>query len=82
MRPEHHEPGWSLRLTAKNPTSQRVIVAGSRIQSVGASEHGPHRSPLCADIVAKLAPIRSSVIVFVRDDVVPHIAARETHQRS
>jgi hypothetical protein len=39
MRPEHHEPGWSLRLTAKNPTSQRVIVAGSRIQSAGASEH-------------------------------------------
>src|ERR1700679_1496837 len=29
-----------------------------------------------------VAPIRSSVIVFARSDVVPHIAARETHQRS
>ena len=48
MRPEHHEPGWSLRLTAKNPTSQRVIVAGSRIQSVGASEHGPQTTSVSA----------------------------------
>ena len=37
-----------LDLRQKNPTSQRVIVAGSRIQSVGASEHGPHRCPLFA----------------------------------
>src|SRR6204780_2678442 len=29
-----------------------------------------------------VAPIRSSVIVFARSDVVPHIAASETHQRS
>jgi hypothetical protein len=29
-----------------------------------------------------VAPIRSSLVVFVRNDVVPHIAARETHQRS
>jgi hypothetical protein len=68
MRPEHHEPGWSLRLAAKNPTSQRVIVAGSRIQSVGASEHGPHRSPLCADIVAKVenrtTPKISQMLIF------------------
>jgi hypothetical protein len=31
-----------------NPTSQRVIVAGSHIQCVGASERRPHRCPLCA----------------------------------
>jgi hypothetical protein len=29
-----------------------------------------------------VARIRSSVVVFVRNDVVPHIAARETHRRS
>src|SRR5882724_11063893 len=28
------------------------------------------------------APLRRSVVVFVRNDVVPHIAACETHQRS
>ena len=39
---------FRYRLTAKNPTGQRAIVAGSRIQSVGASEHRPHRCPLCA----------------------------------
>ena len=39
---------FRYRLTAKNPTGQRAIVAGSRIQRVGASEHKPHRCPLCA----------------------------------
>jgi hypothetical protein len=74
MRPEHHEPGWSLRLTAKNPTSQPDHAF--KALALRSMDHiGLRLAPIL------LAPIRSSVIVFVRDDVVPHIAARETHQR-
>jgi hypothetical protein len=70
----------NVPLLGSNGSYWRILLKKAKIERLRKSREGRF---LDASIAARpVGPIRRSVVVFVGIDVVPHVAARETHRRS